>query len=296
MGIKRVIDRSFWTDDKVLDKFSPEDRLFMLYLLTCPDSTQLGIFKLNPRVAAFHLGYSTETVKVLLDRFESKYGIIKYSHKTNEIAVKNYLCYSIVKGGKPVYDLLIKELNAVQDTTLIGFVFNNLKSKRDLNNTVREIVNSYTVPCENENENGNDNDNDNDVSYHESWTIRPRFVHDSSEVVVVNAFEFWNQNMGMLNQYIGEQLQALVDEYSEPVVVEAMKIAVKQGKRTLAYVEGCCKNIAAGTSLPKKQGKGNNRDLKDVAAEVEAILAKGGMSDDDDREFDRAVWGAWTEK
>ena len=257
MGIKRIVDRSFWTDEKVLNTFSPEDRLFMLYLLTCPDSTQLGIFKLNPRMAAFHLGYSTETIIVLLDRFESKYKLIKCSKQTNEIAIKNYLCYSIVKGGKPVFDLLVKELNSVQDVSLIEYIFKNLKSKRDLNATVKSVIEKYDIPfVDNDNANDNDNDNDNDVSYHDSY-------HDSSNVppnsqgvvvgVISKPFEFWNKNMGLMTEYISEKIRDMIAEYGEVVVLEAMQRSLEQGKRTLAYVEGCCKNIHSGADKPKKE-------------------------------------------
>ena len=79
MGIKRVVDTDFWNDSKVIDYFSPEDKYFMLYLLTNPYTTQLGIYELNIKKAAFETGYSTEALNVLLDRFENKYGMIKYS-------------------------------------------------------------------------------------------------------------------------------------------------------------------------------------------------------------------------
>ena len=52
MGIKRVVDTSFWTDDKVLE-FTPEDRYFMLYLLTNPHTTQLGIYSISPKVQRY---------------------------------------------------------------------------------------------------------------------------------------------------------------------------------------------------------------------------------------------------
>ena len=48
MGIKRIVDVSFWTDGKV-DEFSPEDKYFMLYLLTNPFSKQLGIYEISIR-------------------------------------------------------------------------------------------------------------------------------------------------------------------------------------------------------------------------------------------------------
>ncbi|MBQ2324639.1 MAG: hypothetical protein II377_00160, partial [Clostridia bacterium] len=40
----------------------------------------------------------------LLERFESTYEMIIFSRSTNEIAIKNFLRHSIVKGGKPVED------------------------------------------------------------------------------------------------------------------------------------------------------------------------------------------------
>lgn len=168
MAIKRVISTGFWSDDKVIDNFSPEDKYFMLYLLSNPHTTQLGIYELNSKQAAFELGYSVEAVKVLMDRFQNKYGIIKRSEQTNEIAIANYLRHSIIKGGKPVEDLLKKELLKIKDRSLINFSFNRIKKYNDLNETVIKIVESFMNDNDNDNEIQNDNDNDND----ESSTVR----------------------------------------------------------------------------------------------------------------------------
>lgn len=170
MAIKRVISTGFWSDDKVIDNFSPEDKYFMLYLLSNPHTTQLGIYELNSKQAAFELGYSVEAVKVLMDRFQNKYGIIKRSEQTNEIAIANYLRHSIIKGGKPVEDLLKKELLKIKDRSLINFSFNRIKKYNDLNETVIKIVESFMNDNDNDNEIQNDNDNDNDND--ESSTVR----------------------------------------------------------------------------------------------------------------------------
>lgn len=149
MGIKRIVDTSFWTDGKV-DVFSPEDKYFMLYLLTNPFTTQLGIYELSVKQAAFHLGYSTETINVLLERFEKKYNVIIYSKQTHEIAIKNYLRHSIIKGGKPVEDCIRKEMSKVKNKALIKEVFEFISSKDDLNTTVRKIINEYNSDDEEE--------------------------------------------------------------------------------------------------------------------------------------------------
>ena len=71
MGVKRIVDTSFWVDGKV-DEFSPEDKYFMLYLLTNPFSKQLGIYEISIKQAAFQMGYSVDAFRALLDRFEKK--------------------------------------------------------------------------------------------------------------------------------------------------------------------------------------------------------------------------------
>lgn len=167
MAVKRVVSTSFWTDSKV-DMFSPEDKYFMLYLLTNPHTTQLGIYELPKKHAAFELGYSQESVAVLLDRFETKYGIIKRSKETSEIAIKNYLKHSVMKGGKPVLDCLNKELSEVKDLSLVKFVCDANRSNG--NATVREFIENTISQYLNNNENDNDNDNERivDESYPES--------------------------------------------------------------------------------------------------------------------------------
>ena len=180
MGIKRIISTDFWTDDKVMDIFSPEDKLFFLYLMTNPHTTQLGIYHINKKMMAFEIGYSLESIGILIDRFED-YGLIKYSPETSEVAIKNYLRHSIVKGGKPVEDLLRREIAQVKDKTLLKYVYDNLSQDDNLNATVKSVL-PYLL---NENVNDNDNDNDNEESsgykgriVNESSTNRPRIVNN----------------------------------------------------------------------------------------------------------------------
>lgn len=187
MGIKRIISTDFWTDDKVMDIFSPEDKLFFLYLMTNPHTTQLGIYHINKKMMAFEIGYSLESIGILIDRFE-EYGLIKYSPETSEVAIKNYLRHSIVKGGKPVEDLLRREIAQVKDKTLLKYVYDNLSQDDHLNATVKSVL-PYLL---NENVNDNDNDNDNEESYHESSTNRitnrQRIVKDPTNIKELKSF------------------------------------------------------------------------------------------------------------
>ena len=44
MAMFRKVHTEFWTDPKVLEEMTPEDKYFMLYLLTNPNTTQIGIY------------------------------------------------------------------------------------------------------------------------------------------------------------------------------------------------------------------------------------------------------------
>lgn len=214
MGIKRVVDTAFWTDGKV-DNFSPEDKYFMLYLLTNPFTTQLGIYEFSIKQVAFQLGYSVDAVNVLLDRFENKYGIIIYSRTTNEVAIRNFLRHSIIKGGAPVRDCLIKEMKKVKNKDLISMVFSHIKGD-SLNETVKNIISEYEQqnPLNYSNEKDNENDNENEVSYHDSSTNRSKpirhkyglynnvLLSDEDLGKLKTEFSDWEQRIERLSEYI----------------------------------------------------------------------------------------------
>ena len=146
MGIKRVVNTDFWTDAKV-DEMSRDEKLFMVYLLTNPFSSQLGIYEVSIRQMAFHLCFSVDEVKELLDRFEKKHDMVFYSPETNEIAVKNFLAHSILKGGAPVRDCIIKEMKSVKSKRLIAEVFTHLQSRpnyeEEVTPTVKAIISEF---------------------------------------------------------------------------------------------------------------------------------------------------------
>ncbi|AGM98655.1 replication initiation protein [Streptococcus phage Javan271] len=199
--VKRIIETEFWQDEKVLDQFSPEDKYFMMYLLTSPKTTSIGIYKFPKKVAAFDLGYTLDTVNVLLDRFENKYHTIKYNNETQEIAVLNTLKYTISKGGKPVIDMVTREINKVTDSELILAVYHNLCdwwdiSDRDIDLNIKDIfeeeLSKRKVPKEN-NANANANANANTDSLHDSSTDSQNVVDSIpySEII-----DYLNEKVG----------------------------------------------------------------------------------------------------
>jgi len=163
MGIKRIVDTDFWRDEKVIDMYSSEDKYFWLYLLTNPQTKQLGVYKLPKRIIAFETGLSLENVIKLIEKFQNTYQTIIYSEETQEIAILNYLKYSIIKGGKPVIDCIEKDIKQVKNTNLLKAVYRKIIDGNDERDTFKKIQEMLSIY------NDNDNDNDND-------SIVPRFV------------------------------------------------------------------------------------------------------------------------
>ena len=168
MGIKRVVDTDLWTDEKV-EQFTPEEKFFWVYLLTNPYTRQLGIYHITKKQMGFQLGYDNETISKLLDRFENEYKMVRYID--SEIAIKNSLKYSIVKGGKPVEDCLLADIKRVKHKELIDWVFDSLEEP---NVTVQNVMSAWKK--ERNKERTNDNDNDNERIVNVSSTIRGNFL------------------------------------------------------------------------------------------------------------------------
>ncbi len=218
MGIKRIVDTEFWTDNGV-DEFSPEDKYFMLYLLTNPFTKQLGIYKISVKQAAFQLGYSVETVNVLLERFENKYKMIVYSKETGEVAILNFLRHSVMKGGKPVEDCIRQDMAKVKNKKLIDLVFSRLYGRDDLNKTIKEIVGEYVN--KNDIHNDNDNDNDNDRTGNDTSTYRPTTV-DYEEIV-----SYLNEKLGTKYKATTAKTKSVINgRFAEGFTVEDFKTVI----------------------------------------------------------------------
>lgn len=69
---------------------------------------------------------------------------------------------------------------------------------------------------------------------------------------------FQSEGFGTISSFIKDEIDSLVDDYSDTWVLEAMKEAVKQGKRSIKYVDGILKRWKAdGIDSNKLRGEDN---------------------------------------
>src|SRR5699024_10981952 len=136
----RMIHTEFWNDPTVMEEFTPEDKFFFLYLLTNPNTKQVGIYEITKKQMAFDMGYSTETINSLLDRFLNHHKLVKYNEKTREIAIRNWGKYNLNRAGKPMIDCVVSELREVKDASLIDYVGENVGNAK-----IKELYDTYTT-------------------------------------------------------------------------------------------------------------------------------------------------------
>lgn len=106
---------SFWTDTKVVDNFTPEDKYFMLYCLTNAHTNILGCYEISVKQMANETGYSVDSINNLLDRFSKTHKIVEYDRDTKELFVRNWYKYNWNKSPK-LDDYIRKELDKVKST------------------------------------------------------------------------------------------------------------------------------------------------------------------------------------
>jgi len=118
----RKVHTAFW-DDLYIEKLSPEDRYFYLFLLTNPLCTECGIYEISLSKICSYTGYNLDTVRLIIKRFISSEKIL-YNEDTYELAIINKMRY-IDRLGKPVLDCLKSELRKIKDIEMIKQVGQN---------------------------------------------------------------------------------------------------------------------------------------------------------------------------
>lgn len=102
MAIYRNVRLSFWTDNKVIDEFTPEDKYFYLYLLTNPQTNLCGCYEISYKSMSEDTGYNKDTCLRLLKRFDEVHNVIKFNESTKEILVLNWYKYNWSSSSKTI--------------------------------------------------------------------------------------------------------------------------------------------------------------------------------------------------
>lgn len=136
MASYRNISMAFWTDTKVVDDFTPEDRYIYLYCMTNPHTNLCGCFELSIKQISDETGYTRDVVERLLKRLDNEHNVIRYSVSSKEMLVLNWYRYNwsaSEKLNKP----LLEEIRKVKNHRFREYLANRYNERQ-----------SVTVPYE----------------------------------------------------------------------------------------------------------------------------------------------------
>lgn len=100
MSQYRNVSMSFWTDSKVVDDFTPEDKYMYLYVLTNPHTNLCGCYEISIRQIANETGYNTDSVERLLKRLDQTHNVLRYYAPTKELLILNWYRFNWTQSDK----------------------------------------------------------------------------------------------------------------------------------------------------------------------------------------------------
>lgn len=119
MARYRYLYTRIWQDPHML-KYSKDMKLFFIYLLTNPHTTQCGVYELPLELASVETKFTIEELQKLIEKLE-KDDKVKYSPQTGEIAVKNWGKYNI-NDNPNIRKCVASELKDVKNKDLIKYI------------------------------------------------------------------------------------------------------------------------------------------------------------------------------
>lgn len=233
MAIFRCVSPNFWSDPKVDDDFTPEDKYFYLYLLTNPHTTLSGCYELGNRQASRELGYNEETVDRLIYRMETVHNVIRYDKATKEILLLNWHKYNWSKSPKCLkgveYSLQNIKSDAFRkycaDTLSIQYRYSiDTTVSVSVTDTVTEPI-TETVIYPNRD------------SLNNSKEKVPASDADLAQII-----QRYEEVAGSFPRSVLEKLQGWREVFGTEMILLAIDRAAEANKRSWAYINGILAN------------------------------------------------------
>lgn len=247
MALYRFVHSTFWSDSRVMEEMTPEDKYFYLYLLTNQSTTQIGIYQITKKKIAFELGYSNESVRTLMERFENHHKLIKYNTATRELAIKNWGKYNFTRLGKPMVDCIKKELQGVKDLSLVEYIIENIEKTEVIalynslllsNNHV--LASGDTIRGEKQEQEEKQDKKEKEEEKEEQKQIEKTCGSGFDIREVFNHIE--RCGFGLLSPIIIEKVTADIEIYGTEWVVRAAEVAAEKGKPRYDYFKDILSN------------------------------------------------------
>ncbi len=176
-------------------------------------------------MAELETGYNMETVEKLLNRFV-EYGKILYDAETKELYIINWLHYNPILNTN-VEKCVLRELKTVKNKEFIHMFLRTCLEKEW---KIPLLLQYFGMPEEE------------DTSSLQEVVEEIKDVEVEEGTPHSEVYKFYEQHISSLSPYIVKELKEWIRKVSGERVLEALKIAFEQNKRTFAYVKGILRN------------------------------------------------------
>lgn len=238
---RKLMDKAIWLES------TPEQKSILITLLMMANHKenewewQGGRFKAEPGQFITSLegiaskcgkGISIQNVRTALKRFE------KYGFLTNQSTNRNRLITIINWNNYQGSDKEVEIISSNYGLDKSKKATSELTGNNDPSNTT--IPSDRTVNGSSPNKQTNSQLTGNQQAVNKQLTTNKNDKNDKEVVVGENSFAFYQNNFGLLTPFISENIGYWIDDLSEELVIESMKIALKAGKG-FDYAEGVLK-------------------------------------------------------
>ena len=245
MAVYRNISVTFWTDSKIDDDFTPEDKYIFLYLLTNPHTNICGCYELSIKQMIKETGYNSEKIKQELQRLEKVHKVILYDNKTKEVLIINWSKYNWSKSSK-VEKAVLRVGDGIKSGKFKKIIFalnNNSILNKDIYKTVTDTVTvtgtgtvtAVSVDTDTDTAVYTDTDTDTVVSI--GYTYPMHTLSETAKEAEINTNKFTPPTIEEINAYCKERNSSIEPEsfydYYESNGWKVGKNPMKDWKATL---------------------------------------------------------------
>lgn len=211
---KRMIDTDLWSDSKVMDEFSPQDKYFWLFLLTTRYGNLIGVFEVSKRLMAFDLGLEIKEVERLIDKFKNEYKMIDYNENTREIFIYNWYKYNWTKSPRLFVSIknVIEEVKCLKFKEMITLMANEYEKNGTINN---EVLDRVSIPYQYL---SNTNTNSNTISIsHNTTNLKEKIKNKKEKLTSVKEVSYNDIEIAYVNLKENEIKNTFISEVKEIV-------------------------------------------------------------------------------
>lgn len=223
MAIFRNVSMNFWTDTKIIDDFTPEDKYFMLWALTNNYTNIIGCYEISIKQISNDLGYNKDTIEALLKRFCEVHKKILYDFDTKELLVVNWSKYNW--NASPKLDSLlnttIEKIKSARFHDYLANIYNQRDSVKDMVLIPYRygIDTTITISSTNTNTITNSNSIDNIDNINKKEIYKEKENIDYKEII-----DYLNNRTNSNYRYTGQKIKDLIKaRYNEGFTLDDFK-------------------------------------------------------------------------